>query len=316
MHAFARLAAAALFSLLVLLPETAQAQDRAALLTEVSGAVSVTRASGGAAVDASWGMQLFQGDVVRTGADGVAALLFTDNNLVNLGANTSMTVSTSSGQGRSVPSSRLADVSDLTMHRAGQGEIAALGGLRSGSREATIVPVTPRNSRVLESHPVLAWYATADFDEFEVRLLDGSGEVWSTTVTESQVTYPDDAPALEPGKEYVWQVTGIAMLDEIGSEMAPFAVVDDATRTTVREEADGIRTMFTDDSDASSRDYLLGALYAREGLINEAIQAFSRIAERHPDSPIAHEILGKLYYDMGMKDEAIQALHNALESDR
>jgi hypothetical protein len=297
----------------------ALAQNRAALLTEVSGSVEVTRASGGGAVAASWGMQLFEGDRVTTGTDGSAAVLYADNRIASVGTNGALTVSASGGQSgasRSVSSDRIADVSDLTLHRAGEGEIAALGGLRAGARREAIVAMAPRHANVLAERPEFHWEVSSDFEEFRISVRDATGEIWAADGVSSGVAYPAGAPALEPGRQYYWQVTGIRMLDEVDSGLSPFVVLDEAERRAISESVAEIHSVLAENADENSRDFLLGSLYSREGLLGEAVDAFSRIAERHPDSPLAHEILGKLYFDMGLKDQSIESLTKALASSR
>lgn len=303
--------------ILAVIPAVSHAQTRAALLTEVAGTVEITRSSGGGAVAASWGMQLYDGDRLSTGTNGSATVLYSDNRIESLASSGSLTISAGGGQSgtsRAVSSDRIADVSDLTLHRAGEGEIAALGGLRAGAKQAAVVAITPRNSKVLDGRPQFRWFAQEEFEEYRVSVRDASGEIWSADGATSGLEYPDDAPALEPGGQYYWTVTGMTMLDEVDSELAPFDVLDDAERGAVQEGVAEIASVLEETGNESSRDYLLGALYAREGLLGDAVEAFSRIAERHPDATLAHEILGKLYFDMGLKDQSIISLTKALAS--
>ena len=158
------------------------------------------------------------------------------------------------------------------------------------------------------------WTPPTEFEEYRLSVRDDSGEIWSMEGARPGATYPADAPALEPGRQYFWQVTGIAMLDEVDSELAPFELIGASEREAVQEDVSEITSVLTGDGDANSRDYLLGALYAREELLGNAVEAFSRIAERHPDATLAHEILGKLYLRMGLKDQSIMSLTKALAS--
>ena len=207
----------------------------------------------------------------------------------------------------------LADVSDLTLHRTGAGEIAALGGLRSGGDQEAIDPLSPRHTRVRADRPVFSWNADGEFDLFTVTVLSDDGTVWSGTTTGTEMAYPEDAPVLEPGVTYYWRVEGEALLDTTRSGLVAFEVVapDEVARLN-EAEADLMGRM----EEGDARDFLLGSFYAKQGLHAEAITVFERLAERQPDAPLALEILGKLYYETGRKDLAVKSLQKALDVSR
>ncbi len=306
------LAAAAL---LLLRAPGAAAQDHVALITDVDGNVEVAAATSGSFVRAAWGQQLFEGDRVRTGSDALASLLFADGNLLALGAGSSITISQAGDRAgaRAVSGEYMADASDLTLHRAGQGEIGALGGLRSGGSGSRIALEGPRNTRVRSANPVLSWKASGDFDIYMVEVLTEDGVVWSTETEETSVAYPADAPALEPSTRYLWKVSGEEMLDMVNSEIVTFEVLAPGQLQAVKDGEAEIATMFADDPESSSHLYVLGSFYASEGLLDAAIEVFTRISHMHPDSAMPHEILGKLYSDVDLKDDAVQALRKAVE---
>lgn len=292
--------------------------QQAALVTDVSGPVQVTRAAGGAAQAASWGMQLNVGDRVVTGAGARASLLYSaNNNLVSLGANANLTVAAAAPAGasasRTVGAPRIAAVSDLTLARAGEGEISALGGLRAGERDQLIVNLTPRQTQIRQGRPSFAWMASAEFEEYRVRLFDASGrEVWAGTTTATELAYPESAPALAAGAQYLWKVEGEEMLDVVSSQMTPFDVLTDDEQAAVTAGLEAIGEALSGEADDTTRDYVMGAFFADNGLKFDAVAVFSRIAARHPDAALVHEILGNLYYDLGLKDEAVAALKRAL----
>lgn len=297
-----------------------QARQQAALLTDVAGPVQVTRAAGGAPQAATWGMQLNVGDRVVTGQGARASLLYSaTNSLVAVGANATHDVSAGAASGatasRPVGAGRIAAVSDLTLARAGEGEVSALGGLRAGESRKSIQTLTPRQTRIAAGRPTFAWMSADEFEEFRVRLYDAAGkEVWSGTTAAGKLVYPETAPALAAGTRYLWKVEGEEMLDVVTSEMASFDVLDADSQVEVDAGLQGIAESFAGSStDDASRDYVLGAFYADHGMLADAVVAFSRIAHRYPEAALVHEILGKLYYDLGLKDEAVGALQRALQ---
>ena len=294
--------------------------QQVALVTDVSGPVQVTRATGGAAQAATWGMQLNVGDRVATGAGARTSLLYSANNsLVSLAANANLTIAAGAPAGasasRTVGAPRIAAVSDLTLHRAGEGEVAALGGLRAVEAPRSITTLTPRQTRILQGAPSFAWMSAAEFESYTVRVFDANGrEVWSGATNGSRLEYPANAPKLAAGTRYLWKVEGEDLLETVASELTPFDVLGEDDQRVASEGLASIKASFESDADATSRDYVLGAFYADLGLYSDAVASFSRIAQRHPDAALVHEILGKLYYDLGLKDEAILALQRALEA--
>lgn len=316
--------AAVLVSILAVATATsgfAQSSERVALITDLSGTVEVASRSA-AFAKASWGTPLYEGDQVKTLADAEASILFSNGNLITLGQNASMTIGAAAGASgdagrvRDVSGEYLADASDLTLYRAGRGEIGALGGLRTAGSADRIELRTPRNTRVKAARPELVWMATGDFDYFTVKVLSEEGALWSVETESTSATYPDDAPALLPGKKYYWQVVGEVMLNTVSSPLVSFEVLSHDERVEVERHEAAIKETFADEPGSANHLYVLGTYYANQDLLGNAIAAFAAIAERHPDAAPAFEILGKLYYEVDLKDEAIAALQKAVELER
>lgn len=290
-------------------------QTHRALITELSGSVTVARANGTQA-SAAWGMQLFDGDRVQTGADSKAALMYSDGSLVSLAANAQADVGESSSSRPSVDPTMLADVSDLTLQRTGAGELAALGGLRAGASQAAIDLTSPRQTRIRNSVPTFEWSSQSGFELFTVTVLSDGGEIWSGSTEETSLTYPATAPTLEAGVTYYWRVEGEEMLDITRSELVQFEILPSEEVVSISAAEASIREALSGDETATSRAFLLGSLYARNGLNAEALEIFSGIAKVQGESAMLLEILGKLYYETGRKDLAVESLQRALELSR
>jgi hypothetical protein len=87
-----------LFVLAILLsvPEVSPAQQSAncsAVITEISGVVLIKKINKPEFLEAFWGMQLFQGDQVKTTDNSWVSLLFANSDLLKLDANSMLTVS-------------------------------------------------------------------------------------------------------------------------------------------------------------------------------------------------------------------------------
>ncbi|PIQ62460.1 MAG: hypothetical protein COV99_05750 [Bacteroidetes bacterium CG12_big_fil_rev_8_21_14_0_65_60_17] len=306
-----------LFGILVL-PGALHAQDRVALMTDIKGTVEVARAGEATFKPADWGSQLFEGDQVRTGADSKTALLFANGNMVSLDGGSTMTISATttdapslSGPVREVGGDLLAAASDLALHRAGEGEIAVLGGLRSGGGTSALRTLAPVNTRIAVNAPTFSWSATDDFDSYRVTVSTSNGEVFSGDTDGTSWTWPAHAPELTAGTTYFWRVEADNMLDTVASPLASFVLLPTDERRAVEHSLADIENLFSGGTD-NQADYLLGSVYVKHGLLADAISIFSGIAERNPQSAAAHRILGSLYADAGMKDEAIQSLQRAV----
>jgi len=286
--------------------------NRVALLTEVSGSVDVARAGSNTFNTADWGSPLFEGDRVRTAAGAEAVVLFSNNNLTTVSAGNTFTVSgTAPGSGRSVSGSIISSDADLTLHRAGQGEIEVLGGLRNSGANSVLGLTYPVNTRVMTSRPTFAWTAGDDFEVYTLSLRSSAGVIWEGETEDTSLDLPSDVPALEAGQTYYWEVTGEAMLDEVSSGLMSFEIMDATSQTALDEGIASLEEMYAGEELGSAYYYLLGTLYAQHGALGEAIGAFEWIAEHHPASGSVHRILGNLYAEAGMKDDAIRALKKA-----
>ena len=127
------------------------------------------------------------------------------------------------------------------------------------------------------------------------------------------ISYPESAPALEPGTTYFWKVEAEIMLDTSESELSSFEILSDEETKALRTGLDSLETMYAEGEHEANYHYLLGSLYAQHGVLGDAIQAFEWIAENHSDSPLAHRILGNLYAEIGRKDAAIKSLQKAVD---
>lgn len=291
-----------------------------ALLTELHGDVHVKAARAAEFKKATWGAQLNAGDVVKTSSNGSASILLTNNNLIELGPGSSITISESPGgsHGKSKPiygvsSDNVVDLSGLTMRSTSYGEVVALAGLRSWGTDLSIVQLSPRNSGMRSPTPTFSWRCNVQVDKFKVTLYDSRGRVWATETNKTTLEYPKSEKPLGYGGKYFWQVEGFGLVDSYRSPSIGFSVLSKDDLVLVEDRERRLQKSFSGDSTATSYRFLAGALYQRLGLLEESIAQFEAVARRYPDAPPAYEVLGKLYNDIGLKDKAIAALQKALK---
>ncbi|MEQ9104337.1 MAG: tetratricopeptide repeat protein [Rhodothermales bacterium] len=304
---------------LLALPASSSAQNRVALLTDINGTVEVARAGSQSFAPAEWGTQLFEGDRIRTAENARTALLFANGNMLSLEGNASMTVSASSiaspalsGPVRELDGELLAVASDVMLHRAGEGEIAVLGGLRNAPSSEALQAAYPVNTLIPNAVPTFSWTAVDGFDLYTIKVQSAGTTIWSGATDASELQYPATAPALVSGVSYYWQVEAEDMLDVVSSPLYSFEVADDETAASVEANRARIQSMFHGQTESSEFWYVLGTYYAGQDLLGDAVIAFNRIATQHPQSASVHRILGRLYSQTGQKDAAIQALQKAV----
>jgi hypothetical protein len=181
---------------------TAQAQPAVATVAAMVGTMDLQRGPGGASQAAAIGTPIFAGDVIRTGPDGVAKLLFTDDSVLNIGPATELKLERRGG-------SKVARVSSL---RLAQGTIEPLVSSR-GSEGARYEVDTPTAvARVQGTDFVVRYDGAAQATD--VAALEGSVAVQGTTgiigpavvVAPGEQTrvprdgFPSPAKAMEPAE--------------------------------------------------------------------------------------------------------------------
>ncbi len=309
--------ALAFFLLTVTTQALGQGLERVAVLTEVQGEVMFAR--GGSDTfsgTGEFGTPLYANDRVRTGESASASILYSNGDLLAIGAKRSILISDTAA-GSTGGASRIevdyrvsSSAVSLALHRSGDGEIAALSGLRSADERAIISIISPSNSAVRSSTPLLSWTASETFSLFRVRVFTSAGIIWEGESTSTNLVYPSDAPALNAGVDYFWQVFGENLLDVERSEIFRFRVLPSEALDAI---SDAEKNLATSNMEASSGSYhlLLGSLYAKSGLLGDAELEFKALVEKYPGSALAHELLAKVYADMGQIDLAMKVFRKA-----
>lgn len=313
-----------LLIIITFLPLFAQSEEKKclAVITDIKGDVEVIKANNNK-ISGDWGLQLYNGDRIRTARASSATLIFSNGNLVNLGANSSIEIS---GEGessteqfensQSVNQAMFGNFIDLALDKDKKKDVGVLAGLRSlriDSNKPPIELISPCNTSIITCKPSFEWLTSIPVDEFEIKLFNKNGLVWSQKVTGTKIEYPENAEVLNYGETYFWHVVGEALLESYKSLNYEFSVLTADKIEEVKSREDSIKELVNDSTNSSSYHSLLGAYYYNTGLLEEAITEFKIVTERNPHSAIVHEILGQLYTYTGKKDLAIQELKKALQ---
>jgi len=302
---------------LLLLPTSitlAQNNPSLAVISDVQGSVYLHKAGNDEALKAVFGTQLAQGDRVETGKKASVSMLFSNGNLISLGPSSNITISgnQSGSSSRNIGAGMAGNLSDLAMRQDNKGEMGVLMDLRSDETAQQILPLSPCNTMISTNRPVLSWESRKPADEFVVRLYNGEGLVWEKRTTATHLEFPEDESGLEFGASYFWNVEGQDLINSFRSLNQKFTVLNEEKIYEIKEEEKKLSGLFSDDPGNSSLHSLMGAYYAKAGLLEDAIRSFEQVRDANPDATLPHEILGGLYSDVGKKDLAIAELKKAL----
>lgn len=293
------------------------AQERVAILTEVRGDVKLARAGSDSFLeDAEFGTPLYRDDRIRTSKSASVSILYSNGDLLQLGSNRSVEIGSVSSD-RDDDTERIevnrqtsSSAANLALHRSGDGEIAALTGLRSATDRNTISIISPANSSVRTKMPVFEWTGGDHFDSYRLKLFTADGVVWEGESSSAVIVYPKTAPGLEPEIDYFWQVFGETLLDEESSDVSRLWILDDESIQMISEIETNLSLLNTGGY-SDNYHLLAGSLYAEFRLFSEAIAEFSILASAYPSSALPFELLAQVYAEMGNTNLALNALRTS-----
>jgi hypothetical protein len=171
----------------------------------------------------------------------------------------------------------------------------------------------PRNTAVLDAHPILSWYDTGA-SSYTVAVVKGGKALWSQSgVQGTELRYPDDAPELEPGVDYLLSVKGEDSGYGSGEDPAKglgFQVLCEEERAATEARRDEILALPLSDS---AHRFALAVYYAGEGLRGEALALLDEISPSI-SAPAVQLWRGYLLLAMRLPTEAESAYRTALTS--
>lgn len=296
-----------------------QSPNCLAVVTEMSGEVLVLKYNS-KKYKADWGTQLFEGDKIKTLDGSKVSLLFSNGNLINLGANSNIEIANNKNgkselakKPKKLENAMMANFSVLTLKRDNEKEVGVLAGLRAVNSNLPVELISPCNTLIKATKPAFSWETNKSMDEYKLSLYNSKGLVWSKKVTDNKLIYPSDEEALKHGESYFWHVEGEVLLESYKSLNQEFTILSTDEISQIIEQEESIKSLFSSNPNSGSYHSVLGAYYMNIGLLEDAIEEFRLVSEVNPETALPHEILGKLYADVGKKDLAIMELQKALQ---
>ena len=179
-------------------------------------------------------------------------------------------------------------------------------GTRGGMKPPAIL--TPRNGPVLPERLVFEWRGSRS-TLVTVRIVGPEGLVLErANLAGARFDYPGNAPALRPGVRYRFQL--------LPAWSAPqevwFEVAEPTDAETIRRELRDLdEALGGAPPPPSTRAELRAAVLAGHGLLHDARLGLAEEIARHPDEPSLHVLLGDLYLRQGLSEEARESFAEA-----
>lgn len=180
-------------------------------------------------------------------------------------------------------------------------------GTRGGMKPPAIL--TPRNGQVLPESLVFEWRGSRS-SLATVRIVGPGGLVFErTNVAGARFEYPSNAPPLRPGVRYRFQLLPASPSPP---QEVWFELVDPADAQTIRRELNDLDEAFAGaPPPPSTLAELRAGVLAGHGLLHDARLGLAEEIARHPDEPTLHFLLGDLYLRQGLSEEATESFAEA-----
>jgi hypothetical protein len=270
-------------------PGDAASRTESGLIVGVQGDAAVKRAGWRDYAPALFGAPLRRGDLLRLGSAGSATVACADLKLASVEGGVS------GYPCQTAPRTPL--VYEGTLLNPTRGD--------SGSGDYPLV-ISPRKTKLLNPRPVLRWQPMPGAKSTKAGL---QGTNWATEVSgASELSYPESAPALQPGVTYRLIVTSgdRSSSEEPGAGLG-FSVIGTEEAKAVKVAEAKIRALGLTETATA---LLIANVHATNGLYAEAIEGLERLPA--PQEPAVLRLLGDLYISTGLNRLAEERYSAAL----
>ena len=180
-------------------------------------------------------------------------------------------------------------------------------GTRSGMRPPAIL--TPRNGLVLPDSLVFEWRGSRS-SLVTVRIVGPAGVVLErTNLAAARFEYPRTAPPLLAGVRYRFQLVPASLLPP---QEVWFELVNPSDAQTIRRELHDLdEALAGAPPPPPTLAALRAGVLASHGLLHDARLGLAEEIVRHPDEPTLHFLLGDLYRRQGLSEEAAESFTEA-----
>ncbi|HSE04446.1 MAG TPA: hypothetical protein VLK35_09885 [Methylomirabilota bacterium] len=182
-----------------------------------------------------------------------------------------------------------------------------LGNLGSRGGVKPPIVLTPRNGRVLPDSVSFEWRGSRS-SRYGIRIVAPEGVILERAdVAATRFDYPKDAAPLRPGVRYTFQLLPAWH----PPQEVWFDLVHPEDARTIHQELQALDAIVAGDPTAPTAVILRAALLARRGLLHDARLQVTDALTRRPEEPTLHFLLGELTARQGLPQEAMEAFAEA-----
>lgn len=177
------------------------------------------------------------------------------------------------------------------------------------TRGATMAPVilTPRNSRVLADSLAFEWRGSKS-SPYTVRIVGPDGVVLERrNLAATAFRYPDDAPPLAAGVRYRFQL----LPQWRPPQEAWFELVEPDDARAIRRDLSDLEDALPSGLPPATLATLRAGFLAGTGLLHDARRDLIEALAREPDEPTLHFLLGEVYARQGLPEQAMESFVEA-----
>lgn len=281
-----------------------------AMLSEVRGTVQVYQVGKDKWVKGTLMLLLAKGDKVKTGANSTAGVVFLSSGAreqllaecVALVDSAGCKVETGPAK-KALPNLKSAVTNKLSTSRVAGGRSGGVL-LRASEDAKSVILGSLFDTKTRAARPVFRWCPTEGADEYVVRLLDEDDKVvWEGKTKETSITYPDAAPALQPGVDYSWQVEARTEGKRQATGSGGFSLLAEDEGKAVQAALEELSQAAVGEADPTVV-ILRAALLSEHELWDEVLECYFKLAELFPDDPTIHTKLASLLERQGRARES------------
>ncbi|WP_339394273.1 tetratricopeptide repeat protein [Nostoc sp. UHCC 0870] len=168
--------------------------------------------------------------------------------------------------------------------------------------------ITPHGVAILNSRPTISWIDSPMATSYIVQI-EGKGVNWSVEIQDTQLPYPQDQPALQPGNVYNLNVIVKQGDEPKTATSSVFALIAQQRAEKVQGIIKRLEELnMPQDELAIDANYVYGA----ENLLNKAIEVLESQVKSGSQNPTVYRLLGERYLEVNLSDLAKQAYTKAI----
>ena len=190
----------------ILLAGNCFAADPLAIISSVNGSVEVFKGGSGPSVPAQISMSLFPGDVVKTGDESKASILFSDGRITKIPPKGSLALDVPKGESSSLVSKLLSRIK--IFGKGGEDEVLGVAATTREKFDRDFSILFPRNCSVADLSPVFTWQEVQGVEgPFEISIMGSSGVLPKFSTSQLSLNLKEEGKELKPDSVYILKVS-------------------------------------------------------------------------------------------------------------